>query len=106
MTKEQRKLIRVTIDERRMVAGRTGIAYVTIPESTPSDIIQGVVKQMIEDGTITWTDTPDDDFIITRETDVHEVASVPLGVDVAHCSFVMDECHRHSEETGKEAAHG
>lgn len=106
MTKEQRKLVRVTIEERRMVANRTGIAYVTIPKSTPSDIIEGVVRQMIEDGKITWTDTPNDDFFTTRETEVHEMEAVPPGVDVAHYSFVMDECHRHSEETGKEAAHG
>ena len=103
MTKEQRKLVRVTIEERRMVANRTGRAYVTIPESTPSEIIEGVVRQMMEDQKITWTDCSSDDFFTTREMEVHHVDSVPAEVTVLHYSFgPKEECHCHLDETGKE----
>ncbi len=104
MTKEQRKLVRVTIEERRMVANRTGIAYVTIPEATPPDIMEGVVKQIMEDQKITWTDCSTDDFFTTRELEVHQVDSVPAEVTVLHYSFAcMDECHRNSVEGRREA---
>ena len=109
MTKEQRKLVRVTVEERRVVASRTGTAYVTIPKETPPEIIDGLVRQLMEDRKFMWIDSPTDDFFATRETAVHEVESVPPGFVIWGYSFgctVLDECHRHSEETGKEAAHG
>lgn len=107
MTKEQRKLIRVTIYERRMVASRTGIAYVTIPESTPPELIEGLARQVTHDDSLEWTDCLSDDFFTTRDMSVTHVESVPPDVNVVHyCFGSKEECHCHSGEAGKEAAHG
>lgn len=103
MTKEQRKLVQVTIEERRMVAGRTGIAYVTIPESTPPELIEGLVRQMTDDDSLEWTDCLSDDFFTTRDMSVNHVESVPPDVNVVHyCFGSKEECHCRSGETGKE----